>query len=236
MRHIRTLIGFLPVVIMIATGCGAELDETLAEEEVLPADIRANDGSKLTGAHYNLNIIGVPQGKIADMTGDNGHRIFVPRFGSAKIGLKEGPFNVLDANGTDGNGATFQLPNPDPDGDGTTTYSVFARALGKPGGSSSMTTCFTDALDATYCSIYSSVVVRGTGKSSFENVSKQLLYAYVDTNLDGTLERYSIFSDPLAEYYWQYDNSGLHLLQLRFYEQIQTTVPAAPTPEPLPVQ
>jgi hypothetical protein len=225
MRHIRTLVGVLPVAIILATGCGAELDETLAEEEVLPADLRANDGSKLRGAHYNLNIIGVPQAKTADMTGDDGHRIFVPRVGSAKINLKQGAdFLVLDANGTDGNGASFQLPNPDPDGDGTTTYSVFARALGKPGGTSSMTTCFTDLL-GTYCSIYSSVQVRGTGKSSFENVSRQLLYAYVDTNLDGILERYSIFSDALADYYWQYDNNGLHLLQLRFYEQIQTTVP-----------
>jgi hypothetical protein len=226
MRHIRTLVVVLPVAIILAMGCGAELDETLADEEVLPADIRANDGTKLTGAHYNLNIIGVPQGKTADMTGDNGHRIFVPRFGSTKIGLKQGDFNVLDANGTDGS-ATFQLPSPDPDGDGTTTYSVFARALGKPGGSSSTTTCFTDAL-GTYCSIYSSVQVRSTGKSSFENVSRQLLYVYTDTDGDGALERYPLFSDALADYYWQYDNSGLHLLQLRFYEQIQTTVPAVP--------
>src|ERR671937_1935885 len=187
MRHIRTLVGVIPAAIFLATGCGMGVDETMG------ADLTANDGSKLTGAHYDLNIIGVPQGKTADMTGDNGHRIFVPRVGSTKINLSEGDFNVLDANGTDGT-AAFQLPNPDPDGDGTTTYSVFARALGKPGGSSSMTTCFTD-LTGTYCSIYASVQVRGTGKSSFENVSKQLLYAYVDTNLDGVLERYSIFSD-----------------------------------------
>jgi hypothetical protein len=49
---------------------------------------------------------------------------------------------------------------------------------------------------------------------------------YADTNADGTLERYSLFSDALADYYWQYDNTGLTLAQLRFYEQIQTTVPA----------
>ena len=61
------------------------------------------------------------------MTG-GGSRIFVPREGNAKINLKEGDFLVLDANGTDGS-AAFQLPNPDPDNDGTTTYSVFARAL-----------------------------------------------------------------------------------------------------------
>ena len=218
MRHIRMLIGTLAAVMFLATGCGGPADETFS------ADLTANDASKLSGAHYTLNIIGVPQGKTADMTGDNGRRIFVPRVGSAKINLSEGPFAVLDANGTDGT-AAFQLPNPDPDGDGTTTYSVFARALGKPGGSSKTTTCFTDTT-GTWCSVYSSVLVRGTGKSSFDNVSKELLYVYVDTNGDGTLERYSLFSDALAQYYWQYDNSGLHLAQLRFYEQIKTTVPA----------
>ena len=226
MLHTRTLIGMLPAVVLLATGCGADpaVDGAVDSDATAVADLTANDGSKLTGAHFDLNIIGVPEGKTADMTGNNGRRIFVPRVGSTKINLSEGDFQVLDANGTDGT-AAFQLPNPDPDGDGTTTYSVFARALGKPGGSSKTTTCFTDTT-GTYCSVYSSVLVRGTGKSSFDNVSKELLYVYTDTNGDGTLERYSLFSDPMAQYYWQYDNSGLHLAQLRFYEQIKTTVPA----------
>ena len=85
------------------------------------------------GAHYNLNLIGVGD-KSADMDGNNGHRIFVKLSGKTKILLIEGDsFKVLDANGTDGDSAKFQLPNPDPDGDGKTVYSVFARALGKPG-------------------------------------------------------------------------------------------------------
>jgi hypothetical protein len=75
-----------------------------------------------SGAHYNLNIIGVPQGKTASMDGNNGHRIFVNLDGISKIWLSQGPFGVLDANGTDGNGASFQLPNPDPDNDGITAY------------------------------------------------------------------------------------------------------------------
>jgi len=73
------------------------------------------------GAHYNLNIIGVSKDKSADMTGNSGHRIFVKLWGKSKIMLAEGEdFKVLDANGTDGNGAKFQLHNPDPDGDGVT--------------------------------------------------------------------------------------------------------------------
>ena len=107
-----------------------------------------------SGAHYNLNIIGVDKEKSADMTGNQGHRIFVPLYGKPKIWLTESPnFEVYDATGTDGNGASFGLPNPDPDADGVTEYSVYARALGTPGGSSTTTTCaYDDLLGETYCS------------------------------------------------------------------------------------
>jgi len=30
-------------------------------------------------------------------------------------------------------------------------------------------------------------------------------------------ERYSLFSDTLDSYFWDYDNTGLKLAQLRFY-------------------
>lgn len=178
-----------------------------------------NGNSVPSGAHYNLNIIGVQKGKTASMDGDNGHRIFVPLEGNAKILLNEGDtFGVLDANGTDGNGASFQLPNPDPDNDGITTYSVWARELGKPGGSAIMTTCAYDELGQLWCSTTAKVFVREKGKSSFDNVTKELLYIYVDLDGNGTVERYPLFSDELQDYFWSYDNNGLKLVQLRFYE------------------
>src|SRR5207247_9232553 len=64
--------------------------------------VRTGNGAP-SGGHYSLNIIGVPKNKTASMTGDKGHRIFVPLAGTTKIMLIEGPdFGVLDANGTDG--------------------------------------------------------------------------------------------------------------------------------------
>jgi hypothetical protein len=177
-----------------------------------------------SGAHYNLNIIGVPKGKTASMSGSSGHRIFVPLVGNCKINLSMGDFSVLDGNCTDGP-SSFRLPNPDSDNDGVTTYSVWARALGKPGGSSKQTTCATDvATGEVYCSVYSSVQVRTKGKSSFTDVSRELLYVYADLDGDGTNERYNLFNDALQDYYWSYDNNGLKLLQLRFYE-VSSTVP-----------
>ena len=34
---------------------------------------------------------------------------------------------------------------------------------------------------------------------------------------DGSAERYNLFHDDLMDFYWDYDNNGLRLLQLRFY-------------------
>lgn len=170
-----------------------------------------------SGKHYNLNIIGVPKDKTADMQGEGGHVIFVRREGKSKINLSEGnDFLVTDKNGTDGK-AAFQLPNPDADNDGVTTYSVWARALGKPGGQSTTTTCAVDADGEEWCSIYGMVQVRTKGKQSFKDVSRELLYVYVDLDGDGVIERYPIFDDSLMDYFWSYNNKGLHLLQLRFY-------------------
>ena len=172
-----------------------------------------------SGAHYTLNIIGVSQDKTADMDGNNGSRIFVPLWGNARIGLSEGDFGVLDANGTDSDGAAFQLPSPDPDNDGVTEYSVYARALGTPGGSSTTSTCATDPdTGEVICSTEQMVLVRDKGKSTFDNVSKELLYVYYDLDGDGTAERYPLFDKRLEDYFWSYDNKGLKIAQLRFYD------------------
>ena len=209
---------------------------------VIPASAQTGNNAP-KGAHYNLNIIGVPKGKTADMTGNNGHRIFVPLgkdgvTAAAKIYLIEGEepdeFAVLDANGTDGR-AEFMLPLPaecyatvDPvTGDITTpasctvSYTVWARALGKPGGEAWMKTCVEDPdLPGGYlCSIaeYTLHLERKNGRSQFENVTEELLFVSANFDLDPAIEHVQIF-DPLFDtYYWQYDNQGLKLLQLRFY-------------------
>jgi len=201
----------------IAVGAGllAMVFPTIAA--VQPQIAYAGNGAP-SGAHYNLNIIGVKNPKDASLTDTSRHTIFVPLSGNCRINLAMGDYQVVDGNCTDGP-AAFQLPNPDPDNDGITAYSVYARALGKPGGNSATTTCFDDfQTGERYCSIYSMVLVREKGKSAFDNVSKQLLYVYVDTDGDGTVERYPLFSDAMDDYFWSYDNNGLKLAQLRFYE------------------
>jgi hypothetical protein len=198
----------------------------------MPVAAGAGNGAP-TGPHYNLNIIGVPKNKTADMTGNNGHRIFVPETGTAKIWLSQGDFAVLDANGTDANGAAFQLPLPaecyatvDPvTGDVVTPttctvrYTVWIRALGKPGGHADMYTCVEDAEYGTICSDpdWWVEVTRSKGKSTFTNVSKELLFMSADVDADGQIEHVQLFDRLFDTYYWQYDNYGLKLAQLRFY-------------------
>lgn len=143
-------------------GCGGELGGGAGGDETAAAI--GNGGP--SGAHFDLNVIGVSNPLTQGNAG--GSVIHVPLTGSCQINLAQGDFQVLDSNCTDGS-AAFELPNPDPTNSGTTTYSVFVRALGKPGGSSSQTTCATDATGTLFCSIYSSVQLRTKGQQTFDN-------------------------------------------------------------------
>lgn len=240
MRTFKLLTAFVFTLCLLAfVGCSKEELQNSAGESAEAensakisesVDFKAaNNGPK--GAHYNLNIIGVPKDKTASMTGNNGHRIFMPLHRKSKIMLIEGDdYKVLDANGTDGS-ASFQLPNPDPDGDNITSYSIWMRALGKPGGKAIITTCAdADLTDDYYevCSAEYLEVERQKGKPRFENVSKTMLTIHIEEDItftdgDGVEQtvkagRYTIFDEAFEDYFWEYDNNGLKLLQLRFYE------------------
>jgi len=196
---------------------------------ITSASAQTGNGA-LSGAHYNLNILGKTQCSGDDLTGSQRHTIQVLLNGGDvaseltgtlasalidkrnKIYLQEGPdFQVLDGNACDG-GALFQLP--------AGGYEIYARALGKPGGSATMTTCATGAGDdgvlgtaddEIVCSTENVLLVRATGKSSFTKVTDQLTSVVVD----GT--RISLFDAALYDYFWNYENRGLRLAQLRFY-------------------
>ncbi len=190
-----------------------------------------------SGAHYELGIIGVTDPKTQPLTGSNRHTIFVG-LGSAKKGvtvttniyLTQGPFAVCDGNGFDpatacdgspvsgaGNGAVFQLPCDtvtDTCLTGTSqAYTIWARAVGTPGGKSVVTTCGTTDLGAVICSTASTLMVRGSGQQKFRDVTSTL------TTIDTTLGNFSLFATGFLNFFWQYDNSGLKLLQVRFYPQ-----------------
>ena len=171
-----------------------------------------------SGAHFNLNIIGVPKEKNGDMTGA-GNVIFVNLVGKTRIGLECGDsFSVLDKDGTDGS-ATLQLMDPYPGGSVEAVYKIYVRVLGKPGGSMTMTTGFIDEFGNEWLSLESVTLTRNKGKSTFSDKTLELTTIFVDITDDGVDNpvRYNLFDNELWSYFWDYNNEGLKLLQMRIY-------------------
>ena len=242
----KTITGILIAMLVLSVGIA------------FAGDYTGNDSPKAK-KEYSLNIIGVDKNKNSDMSGNNGHRIFVALDGKTQILLETGDFMVLDANGTDGV-AEFQLPDPGLDAyvvgdtsgkDTTSDYSVLVRPLGKPGGWATITTC-AQLVDSTFAGLLpgnlirtlnrtcewdgalasveqvgSDITFRVKGKSTFQNVTTELLTIVfkveVDMDNDSIADqtiylRIPIFDDSLEGEYWEYDNEGLKILQVRFYQ------------------
>ncbi len=194
---------------------------------------------------YLVNIIGVDNPKNADLDDSSRRTIFVNLEGLSKINLVEGDFQVIDGNGTDRDGATFALPDPDVDGDGVLdgAYEVYVRPLGTPGGSAVISTCaellylgLESELSGrnrrsllepdAYCTLeeYNVVLERKKGKSDWGNVTTELLTVAFEINIydengniSGTeIIEIPIFDDRLEGEFWEYNNDGLRLVQVRF--------------------
>jgi hypothetical protein len=211
-----------------------------------PLTAQNNLNDYLKGPHYNLNIIGVDNPKTATMTTSNRHTIFVG-LGSKNnpvttpIWLSPGyEFRVCDGNGFNAahdcaglefkqQGATFQLPCNTalayddllgcPADVAQRSYTIWARALGKPGGSASAMTCATDlATTEVVCSTTNVLTLtRKTGKSAWQDATKQLTSLVTDLDGDGDLETIALFADGFEDFFWQWSSQGLKLAQLRFY-------------------
>jgi hypothetical protein len=194
-----------------------------------PTPAVAQVGKGLSGPHYNLNIIGVPKGKNPDMTNTNGHTIFLPLTGTTKIYYVAGDeFQVLDRNGTDADGATVEVPSSP--GETTTCYSVYATALGKPFGNAIVNAdCVIDGLigpctDALLMDSFE--VTRDRGKPRRENISDIFrATGCIDLNSTGVCDQGDLqFNNvwifnllQLESYFWDYNNTDLRLMQVRFY-------------------
>jgi hypothetical protein len=150
-------------------------------------------------------------------------------------------FRVLDANATDDDdSATLLVPcEPISVGDPGICYDVFATALGTPGGYADVNvycdfedTC--DGCDIDQGSCYGGTVdftvSRGNGgKPVTENITNVFRASGCidadildglncgDSNLDIYFRNVWIFNiEELEYYYWDYDNNGLKLMQVRF--------------------
>lgn len=156
-------------------------------------------------------------------------------------------WGVIDANATDDDGALFAVPDPCAGNDSTDgcdpTWSVWARALaGK--GTATITTCAEeelefDGLKDTWCGDNGIEVGTNKGRKAVD-VSENLLFLTitVDDTLDpelaacieggatadatdGLPDTYDVFlfDRCFQDYFWNYDNNGLKLMELRFYRE-----------------
>lgn len=125
--------------------------------------------------------------------------------------------------------------------DADTEYSVYIRPLGKPGGFATLTTCteIAELFDiggktlrgnpslttpGALCSLEqvgTDVLTRTTGPSKFTNVTAEMLTIVLEVlDEDGnyiTTVRVPIFDEAFVNEFWEYDNNGLRLAQVRFY-------------------
>jgi hypothetical protein len=213
----------LAVAATSACSQGTPMSPSAAAPGSLFAKPPGNGNGAPSGPHYNLNLIGVPQGKTATIT--SGNRIFIRYEGRTDILLREGEYEVIDGNGTDGE-AAFQLPDPDPGDDGgQLAYSVWIRPVAGSG-SISFASCFTEfETNTTWC--YAGSLVQNLTKTNkFTDVSRDLLQVCADTDEGaGTnLQLVALFSDLGEDYFWQVDNDGMRNVQMRFYDLATTTI------------
>lgn len=239
----QALLVALPLAAIIAAAACGELTTEPEVFLVTPAlSVERTGNWAPSGPHYNLNIIGVPQDKTADMDQQGGHVIFVPLGGepngnsgangkgnssnNTKILLSPGDeFLVIDKNGTDGR-AEFQLP-----GAVSTTYEVYARKGGTPGGDAFFELCATEPGEDGVFGTSDDVEICGGNeieirRKKFTDVSATLLWLSADVTADTPLAdclgesgnvEIALFDPCLQDYLWDYTNNGLKLLQLRFY-------------------
>jgi hypothetical protein len=197
---------------------------------------------------YQFNIIGTKD-KNPDMTGNNGHRIFVKLNGTSNIymtgdtdpstdGLQCGNnFDVLDANGTDSNGATLLVPCDPLTADNlnpSVCFDVYATPLAHGGYANVDVVCSFDStclgchIDMGSCDTgtIDFSLTRGSGKPVTQPITKYFRAsgcidlggeAGVCDAGDISFNNEWIFNiEQLEEYYWVYDNHGNRLTQIRF--------------------
>jgi hypothetical protein len=100
------------------------------------------------------------------------------------------------------------------------SYRVWARALGKPGGSATAMACATDELTKELVCSTTNVLNldrQKGGKSPWQDATKQLTSLVADIDGDGDLETIPLFADGFEDFLWQWSSQGLKLAQLRFY-------------------
>lgn len=177
--------------------------------------------------HYSLNLVGVPEDKHELVekisSDDNGESIYIGlNSDDSCVKLKrasEGEgFEVNDADGINGK-AKFQLPTSN-----NTEYHLFVRPLGIPRAESQPHDVDLST-DEDIASMGTAILINNNGANKLTDIASKLTTVNVaaeDLNGDDVIDKldittYNIFDDALENYFWEYNDEGLKVSQLRFY-------------------
>lgn len=218
-----------------------------------------NNGHRIFVQLYSNNTVTSPGGKnnhLAKGGGDDQNQIYLCNSSNGENDVVDarcdawraaghvGDYGVIDANGTDGDGAMFGLPDPCAGVSSTDgcspTYAIWARAKAG-GGSVTITTCADetgtgfDGIDDVWCGSngitlskqYNRKAIDVSGSLLFmritvDDTTDPQLAACIDPDgdsTDGLPDSYDVhlFDRCFENYFWNYDNNGLKVLELRFY-------------------
>jgi len=218
MKKLVYLIVAIVVLGLIVSGCIPVVPT--AEKDEISSLTKAKPGTDFNGPHYNLNIIG----KKSDWSGggsyDNWdrHTMFVPEDTDGyftpngepgiTIWMTQGPeFAVIDGNAFDDGEAAFEL--------GPGTYKVYIVAKAKPGGETDITGwgwVYYSETDEYYFKVGTVNVGGHIGKPQWKGATK-LFYVGTEWIFDYLA---GLGAEDTA-YFWQFDNNGNKLVQVRFY-------------------
>jgi hypothetical protein len=141
---------------------------------------------------------------------------------------EDGEFAILDRDATDDGVARILVPDTTGQ-DGYDGVDVFIRILGKPYACMAIDGVAYDADQASNGMWYYSGHVtlnRKSGKSVFQNINDLFDVYYCDTwddssgewvCTDTNIEEISVFSNVFEEYFWDIQNSGSRIVQVRLY-------------------
>lgn len=144
-------------------------------------------------------MVGHPKDYHIPSCDNNGRRVFVPRGGNTKIEVYvgEGGYDILCATNSD-TSHRYKIETPQP-----STFDVYVRMLGKPGGTLSICTDILDDPDSYgECLVGTVDLSRGSGKSNF------------------SIQTSKLFADDNEDVLWSVTtNNDFRIAQFRFYEK-----------------
>jgi hypothetical protein len=95
------------------------------------------------------------------------------------------------------------------------SYQVWARVTGTPGGNSTITLCAFDQTTSTEVCNTDEVLMRNK-PNKFTDVTKTLT-SLMNVSGPAGVGNYPLFAAGFSGFFWDYDNNGNKVLQLRFY-------------------